>query len=471
MNTENDSSYQELFDKQKKQSFLQRKTTAAQRIAILEKLKKALPSVEKQLIAALAKDLAKPAFETHYMELQGLLAVIDSTTRDLNGWMQVEKRTASIDKHATVEIRSESRGVVLIIGPWNVPFTLVIEPMIAALAAGNTVILKPSEMTPATSRVIAEFIPTVFPAELVSVAEGGVNETTELLKLPFDHIFFTGSPNVGKVVMGAAAKNLTTVTLELGGKSPFILDETADLDKAAHSLLHKKTINGGQICIAPDYLLIKKEQEAPLLDALKKADKEMYFSTGAFNGKDISRVINKKNYDRLKSLFEDAVQLGATVAMGGVFNDETLQIQPTVLTNVSKASKIMHEEIFGPILPVLQYKTTDEAIDYVNAGSKPLALYIFSSKKENVEAIVSRTSSGGVTVNEAMLHVFDGSIPFGGINGSGMGAYHGVYGFRELSHQKSIYYAGSGALDHSLYPPFKTKMDQVYKAQPALAEA
>jgi len=342
--------------------------------------------------------------------------------------------------------------------------------MIAALAAGNCVILKPSELTPATSRVIAEFIPTVFPPELVSVVEGGVPETSALLELPFDHIFFTGSPNVGKVVMAAAAKNLTTVTLELGGKSPFIIDETADLDKAAHVLMHKKTINAGQICIAPDYLLIKKEQEAALIDLLKKVDNSMYFANGSFNAQDMSHIVNKRNYDRLKALFDDAIARGAKVAIGGVFDDANIQIQPTVLTNVSQDSKIMQEEIFGPILPVLNYENIDEAIAHINAGSKPLALYIFSQDENNIDKIIRHTSSGGVTVNEAMLHVFDPSIPFGGVNGSGMGAYHGIYGFRELSHQKSVYFAGNSPLDESLYPPFREKMNKVKQTESAFAK-
>lgn len=461
METKSTSSIQELFDNQKKRSFKQRVSSLADRVKLLENLKKAMPAIEKKLIDALQKDTGKPAFETHYMELVGLLAVIDGTVANLKDWAKPEVRPSSIDPAATVEIRSESRGVVLVIGPWNVPFTLTIEPMIAALAAGNCVFVKPSELTPHTSKVIADFIPTVFPADLVSVVEGGITETTALLALPFDHIFFTGSPNVGKVVMTAAAKNLTTVTLELGGKSPFIIDETADLEKAAFSLMHKKTINSGQICIAPDYVLIRKEQEDELIELLKKADKQMFYPNERFNKEDLSHIINQKNYDRLKGLFEDAVKNGAKVAIGGAFDDKLLQIQPTVLTNVSKDSKIMHEEIFGPILPLINYETLNDAIDYVNAGSKPLALYIFSADKTHTEAIIAQTTSGGVTVNEAMLHVFDGSIPFGGINGSGMGAYHGIYGFKELSHQKSIYYAGNGPLDTSLYPPFKQKMDKV----------
>ncbi|WP_312900484.1 aldehyde dehydrogenase family protein [Chryseobacterium taichungense] len=458
MNQNEIYSIQELFETQKKYSFKQRLTTAEERIGLLQKLKNALPDIYGKVIDALSKDVAKPVFEIQYMELAGLSGIIDGICANLAKWMEAESVTSAMDKTASLEIIPEARGVVLVIGPWNVPFFLAIEPMITALAAGNCVMIKPSELTPYTSHVIAEFIPTVFPPEIVSVVEGGVEETTELLKLPFDHIFFTGSPNVGKIVMAAAAKNLTTVTLELGGKSPVFIDESADMERTAASIMHKKTINGGQICISTDYLLVHKSRENELLAALKKYTEKYYYANGSFNGKDMSHIINRHNYDRLKGLYQDALDKGAHVEFGGVFHDDNIQIEPTVLTHVSLDSKIMQEEIFGPLLPVLTYGNLQEAIDYVNTHSKPLALYIYSQDQKNIDKIVAETSSGGVTINDAMLHASDYSLPFGGINGSGMGAYHGVYGFRELSHLKPVYKAGNGPLDETLHPPFAGKV-------------
>jgi len=285
-----------------------------------------------------------------------------------------------------------------------------------------------------------------------------------LLALPFDHIFFTGSPNVGKIVMSAAAKNLTTVTLELGGKSPCFVDESADIEKTAAAVMHKKTINGGQICIAPDYVLVHKSKEKELVAALRKYNEKYYYATGSFNGNDMSHVINQRNYDRLKGLYEDAINNGAKVAFGGVFHDEDIQIEPTVLTNVQIGSKIMQEEIFGPILLVVTYEKLEEAVEQVNRNTKPLALYIFSRDEANIERIISRTSSGGVTVNEIMLHAFEPTIPFGGINGSGTGAYHGIYGFRELSHQKAVFISSNGYLDETLHPPFAERIKQAAEA-------
>ncbi|PUZ22125.1 aldehyde dehydrogenase (NAD+) [Chitinophaga costaii] len=457
MNTLEKVAVEDVFHQQQQHVAKQKLTTARERIALLTKLKNALPAVKDKLVEALAKDVGKPAFEVGYMEIAGLAAAIDQTCASLETWMQSETRPSAIDPKANIEIRPEARGVVLVIGPWNVPFLLALEPTVAALAAGNCVMIKPSELTPHTSKVIKEFIPTVFAPEVVSVVEGGVEETTTLLQLPFDHIFFTGSPNVGKVVMAAASKNLTTVTLELGGKSPVFIDKSADLKRAATAIMHKKIINGGQICIAPDYILIPEDIEYAFVAELQKAAQRLLYNNGKFTGGDMSHVINQRNYDRLKGLFNDAVSKGAKVAFGGTFHDDVNQIEPTVLINVPLDSKIMQEEIFGPLLPIIHYKDLQEAIDYVNKGSKPLALYIFSKENKAIEQIVAQTTSGGVTVNEAMLHVFDPTVPFGGVNGSGMGAYHGIYGFRELSHLKTIYYASDAPLDETLYPPFDKK--------------
>jgi aldehyde dehydrogenase (NAD+) len=297
-----------------------------------------------------------------------------------------------------------------------------------------------------------------------------VPETTQLLELPFDHIFFTGSPAVGKIVMGAAAKNLTSVTLELGGKSPLVIDIDANLEKAADTAMHKKTMNAGQVCICPDYLLIPKSREAEFIKLAKKAVDEMYYSTGKYNGADSTRIVNKRNFDRLKGLFDDALAKGAKVALGGTFDEKNLQIEPTILINVAPDSKIMQEEIFGPILPVLNYTDLHEVIAYINRHSKPLGLYFFSNVKEHVDLVVSQTSSGGVTINETELQAFDPTIPFGGVNGSGMGAYHGIYGFKEFSHQKSVLYDNDKGVNKFMYPPYAGKLEQVKEMGASLFE-
>jgi len=461
---------QSVFDKQKQYQYTQKKTTAKERIALLRKLQAALPQFETKIIDALKKDLSRPEFESFLMEIGSLYSDIDLNCSNLEKWMEPEIRPSALNPKSSVEIVSEPRGVVLIIGPWNAPFLLVFQPLVVAIAAGNCAIVKPSEMTPHVSRVIAEVIEEVFAPEVVKVIEGGVPETTTLLELPFDHIFFTGSPAVGKIVMSAAAKNLTSVTLELGGKSPMIVDVDANLEKAAYTVMHKKTGNAGQVCICPDYLFIPKQREDEFLKLAKKAVDEMYYPGGKYNGADSTRIINKRNFDRLKGLFDDAVSRGAKVSMGGTFDEKNLKIEPTILTNVSPDSKIMQEEIFGPILPVLNYTDLAEVIAYVNKHNKPLGLYFFSNVKEHINMVVSQTTSGGVTINETEMQALDPTIPFGGVNNSGIGSYHGIYGFREFSHQKSVFYDNDAIVNKFAYPPFAGKFEKAKERGATLFE-
>lgn len=452
---------QSIFDKQKKYQYVQRKTTAKERIAQLRKLQKGIAEREEAFVEAMQKDLAKPPFETVAFEIAGSNAVIEQFCENLEEWMKREVKPSTLNPNAKIEVKNEPRGVVLVMGPWNFPAILVLEPLVCTIAAGNCAVVKPSEITPNISHVLADLISSTFDPEFVAVVEGGVEETTELLKFPFDHIFLTGSPKVGKIVMKAAAKNLTSVTLELGGKSPFIVDEQVNLEKAAKVFAHKKTINTGQVCLAPDYGFVKKEQQEKFISLAKKAMEEMYYPDGDFNRKDISRIVNQRNYERVKGLFEDAMEDGAQVAFGGVFHDEELRIEPTILTNVSKDSTIMQEEIFGPIFPILNYENMDEVVDYINSNSKPLGLYMFSDNQENIDKVINGTSSGGVTINEVFTHAFDPALPFGGVNGSGMGAYHGKHGFMELSHQKSILYDTDAEANMLLAPPFEGKLEKM----------
>jgi aldehyde dehydrogenase (NAD+) len=454
-----------VFNQQKAYQYTQRITTARERIDQLRKLQKGLGTIQYELIEAMSKDLERPVFETVVFEHLGLIKIIDETCENLEKWMEPEIKPSSIKSDANIEIRYESRGVVLIIGPWNFPFLLVLEPLVAAIAAGNTVIAKPSEMTPNVSKVVKNLISSVFEPKFVAVIEGGIPETTELLALPFDHIFFTGSPTIGKIVMAAAAKNLTSVTLELGGKNPFIVDAGANLEKAAQTLIHKTTINAGQLCLSPDYGLIHHSQVTQFVALARKAIKKMYYSEGKYAEQDSSKIINQKNYDRLKSLFGDAVEKGATIVAGGIFDDQKLRIEPTLLTKVAPNSKILEEEIFGPIFPILTYDTIWEAIEYVNSKPKPLALYLFSDIEENTENVIKMTSSGGVCINEAFVHALDYRLPFGGVNNSGVGSYHGKFGFMELSHAKSIFYDQSKEADTMMAPPFEGKLEQLTNAQ------
>jgi len=448
-----------IFEAQQNYKLTQKKTTAAQRVVLLRKLQKAIPEIQEELMGALIKDMGRPLFESVILEIGMLDHAINEHCENLEEWMKPTITPASISPNATIQIKDEARGTVLIIGPWNVPFLLVMEPLVATIAAGNCAIIKPSNVTPTVSGVIVKLIASVFKPEVVTVVEGRREVTTELLKQPFDHIFFTGSPSVGKVVMKAAAENLTSVTLELGGKNPFIVDKNTDLKKAAFSLAHKGTINAGQICLSPDYIFIDKAQENDFLVEVQSAINEMYFKDGVYNKADTTKIINKANHERLKDLLSDAIDKGATVAIGGNYDDDDLRFEPTVLTNVSKDCDIFNTEVFGPIFPIVNYDTLDEVIDIINKKEKALALYMFSDNEENIQKVLTETSSGGVTVNDAMMHVFESKLPFGGVNSSGMGSYHGVYGFKELTHQKSVLIYPNDVADKTLAPPFKGKLE------------
>lgn len=455
----------DVFTKQKAHYLTQKNTSAEERINLLRKFQMTLVGFERKLIEAMSKDLEKPEFETFAFEFGGTLAAIEDTCKNLENWMKPKFKPATINPDGLTELRPEAKGIVLIIGPWNFPFLLIMEPLIASIAAGNCSIIKPSELTPNISYIIVELIQTAFSPEVVAVIEGGVEETTEILKQPFDHIFFTGSTTVGKIIMTAAAKNLSSVTLELGGKNPFIIDKDADIEKSIVTLLHKKFMNSGQICLAPDFVFIKKEQETEFLEQAQKVLTEMYYYDGVFHKEDTSKIINERNYNRLKNLYSDAISKGSKVIAGGKFDDKNHRIEPTIITDVTTDCLIMQEEIFGPILPVMNYNNLDEVIEFVNNGGKPLALYMFSNNNDNVEKILSYTSSGGVTINECMMQALDINLPFGGVNGSGMGVYHGEYGFRELSHYKPIWHNKNlnNPLDKTLYPPFVGKVDVMKK--------
>jgi aldehyde dehydrogenase (NAD+) len=347
--------------------------------------------------------------------------------------------------------------VCLIIAPWNYPFNLAIGPLVSCLAAGNNAVLKPSELTPHTSALIAEMVGQIFKKDEVSVVLGDASVSAKLLQLPFDHIFFTGSPAVGKIVMRAAAENLSSVTLELGGKSPAIVDATANLADASRRIAFGKFFNNGQTCIAPDYVLIEKSVREKFV-ALLGNDINKLFGNGAAvdeNSVDYARIVNGRHFTRLSKLVQDAIDKGARPVMGGTVNENNRFFPPTILTHVAPDSMIMEEEIFGPILPIVEISSKDEAIDFVNGKPKPLALYLFSNDRGFRKKVLSETSAGGVCINDCLIQFVHPNLPFGGVNNSGIGKSHGLAGFLAFSNEKPVVVQKSGlSTAYLFHPPF-----------------
>jgi aldehyde dehydrogenase (NAD+) len=359
-------------------------------------------------------------------------------------------------------ITYQPKGTALIISPWNYPFQLTMSPLISAIAAGNCVILKPSEHSPFTSAVIGEILTKGFDQREVACIEGEQRVSEALLELPFDHIFFTGSPAVGKFVMQAASRNLSSVTLELGGKSPVILDETADLEMTAHKVAWGKLINAGQTCIAPDYVLLPKDKRDEFVDYYLKAIKSMFFTEdGQLDRTVYAKIINQKHASRLVSLIANATACGAKLTEGGQLADD-LTLSPALLIDVKADNSIMQEEIFGPILPIVSYEDQEEALAIINRAEKPLALYIFSNNKSNIQYILKQVSSGGACVNDVLIHVSNPHLPFGGVNGSGLGSCHGQFGFKAFSHERAVMFQSKFSVSTLIYPPY-AKKSKVFK--------
>ncbi len=414
--------------------------TAEQRKQKLRKLKSSVEAHADQIVAAVKQDTRKPEGEIKVTEILNVIANIDRNINNLDEWMKPVEVVPSQNKNDKARIVYEARGVCLILGPWNFPLGLVFGPLAAAVAAGNCCIVKLTDLCPATARVAGKIIKQVFEEKEVALFEGGVDVATALLDLPFNHIFFTGSTRVGKLVMAAAAKNLATVTLELGGKSPVIVDEDADVKKVAADLAAAKQFNGGQACISPDYVFVKEQQQNALVEEFRaKVKQNLYRDDGSIKKESIAQIVNEQNFVRIKKLFDDAVAKGAKIAVGGTLEQSDRTIHPTMLTGVTPDMQIMQEEIFAPIVPVVTYQNIDEVIGHISGRAKPLALYIYSNNRNNVDKVLSRTSSGGVTINGFFSHYLENQLPFGGVNQSGMGSYHGFFGFRAFSHERAIY--------------------------------
>jgi aldehyde dehydrogenase (NAD+) len=428
-----------IFAAQHVHKWIVKNSPAAERKAKLVRLKDAVLANAAAIRAALHADLRKPEAEAAG-EIGSVENDINDALEHLESWMaSVEVTPAPVFAGARARIVYEARGVCLVFGPWNFPFQLLFEPLVPVIAAGNTAILKPNELAPATSRISAQIIRQVFDEREVAVVEGGVEQANALLALPVDHVFFTGSPKVGRVVMASAARHLASVTLELGGKCPVVLDDTTDLAAAAATIAAARCYNSGQVCLCPDVAWVPESRRDALVGHLKDAVGAALYRDGKLDKSSYGRMVDRRNFDRVKGYLDDAVERGASVAFGGITEEDDLTIHPTVLLDVPADARIMHEEIFGPILPVVSYRTPTEVCAAVQSGGKPLAMYVYSNDPKFVDTIVSNTSSGGVTVNGWAMHWFEPQLPFGGVNESGIGRYHGIHGFREVSHERSVF--------------------------------
>ncbi|WP_226037967.1 aldehyde dehydrogenase [Aquibacillus saliphilus] len=425
--------YNEMLKKQKQFFFTDKTKSVSFRIEALEKLLQAIKKYEEELMAALKIDLNKSAFDAYTTEIGILYQEIKFNKRHLKEWTKPNKvKTPLTHTGSKSYIYAEPYGSTLVIAPWNYPFQLAVAPIIGAIAAGNCVVLKPSELTPTTSQVLNKLLSETFPEEYICVVEGGVETSQALLKEPFDYLFFTGSVSVGKIMMEAAAKQLTPITLELGGKSPCIVHKDAHLKLAAKRIAWGKFTNAGQTCVAPDYLYVDRQVKQEFLRELQKSILELY-GEQPLDNEDFTHIINVKHFNRLSAFLTD----GETLLGGGTDKDR-LVIEPTVLTNINWSDKVMGDEIFGPILPIMEYENLTDVINEVNQHPKPLALYLFSESRKIQGQVMTQISYGGGCINDTIYHLSSPHLPFGGVGASGMGSYHGKAGFDTFSHKKSI---------------------------------
>ncbi|MFP4844209.1 aldehyde dehydrogenase family protein [Winogradskyella sp. PE311] len=450
-----DNPHYELFLKQQANQLKVGQTTHNQRVKKLNALRRAIEiTYRDQIIEAMRKDLGKPKVETELTEVYPIIGDIKHAVKYLHRWMRKQKvKTPLSMLGASSYFIHESKGVCLIISPWNFPFNLTFGPLVSAIAAGNTVIIKPSEMTPNASALMAKIVREVFSEDEVALVEGEVEVSTQLLKLPFNHIFFTGSPNVGKIVMNAASKNLTSITLELGGKSPVIIDETANIDAAAKKIMWGKFLNTGQICVAPDYVLVDESIKQQFVNACKKW-LSYYYRDRPKTSKSYGRIVTQKHFERLKSHIENAKDLSATIIVGGISDAKDKYIEPTLISDLKDEATILQEEIFGPILPILTYSKLDEAINYINTKERPLALYIYSKSKSNTNAIITNTRAGGTCINNNIIHYANHHLPFGGVNNSGIGKSHGFFGFEAFSNKRAVVKQHTIGASEFMFPPY-----------------
>lgn len=448
---------QTLFAQQAPTALALRSSTARERLTKLRRLRDGLLGRRLALYKAFAADLRKPAAEVDLTELLPVLDEARHAIAHLARWMRPQRVWPTLTTLGTrAQVLVQPRGRCLIIGPWNYPVNTLLGPLVSAIAAGNTVILKPSEFTPHVNAIVAELVAELFDPAEVAVVQGGVATAQQLLALPFDHVFFTGSPAVGKRVMEAAAQHLTSVTLELGGKSPVIVDETADLRQAAELILWGKFTNAGQTCVAPDHVFVHRSVKERFVRLCQELIAKRYGATDAAveASPDLARMISPRHTERLGALIDDALARGATLLAGGRHDSAARYVAPTLLTDVPDEARIGSEEIFGPVLPIEAFDVIDQVIQRINAQPKPLALYLFSRNRSAQARVTAQTSSGGLCLNHCVQQYVHGGLPFGGVNHSGIGSAHGEYGFRAFSHERACLASGPLMPLSLFFPPY-----------------
>jgi len=445
--------FQVLLESQQKFFLTSRTLDFAFRKSMLQKLRTIILEHEGDFYDALFRDLHKSKFESYATEIGFVLEELSFNLKKLRKWMHPKKVSSGLVSFpARSRMSYEPLGTVLIIAPWNYPFQLLIAPLIGAMAAGNTVILKPSEISVHTALILEKVINGAFDKEYVHVVTGDAEVSQQLLNLDFNHIFFTGSPRVGKIVMQAAAKKLIPVTLELGGKSPCIVNKDANLKLAAKRIAWGKFLNAGQTCIAPDYLMVHEEIKDALIQKIEKAVHQ-FFGKEIKQSPDYPRIISRPNMERLATLLE-----GVTIVSGGSFDREERYFEPTIMDDVDFEKPVMQQEIFGPILPVISYHNLDEAIHLINSKPRPLALYVFANNKKFQKKVIAEIPAGGVTVNDTLMHIASNKLPFGGVGNSGIGKYHGFESFKTFSNAKPVVYRGTWLDVPIRYAPYKSKL-------------
>ncbi|HEY0939752.1 MAG TPA: aldehyde dehydrogenase family protein [Steroidobacter sp.] len=451
---------EELFASHAATALKLRQSSAAERRLKLTKLLDVTLARKDAILDAMSRDLSKHPTETNLTEVMPVVAEAKHAIAHLKRWMKPQRIRATMTSLGTKSrVLYQPKGRCLLISPWNYPFSLALGPLVSAVAAGNTAILKPSEFTPHTNSVIKDIVGAVFPVDEVAVVEGAADTATALLSLPFDHIFFTGSPAVGKVVMAAAARNLASVTLELGGKSPVIVDATANLQHAADHIIWGKMVNAGQTCIAPDYVYVHRDVADRFVDLCRRAITKSYGENEAAirNSTDFPRMIHRRHAERLARLIDDAVQSGGKVAFGGTSDVEARYVAPTLLRDVPASAQIRSEEIFGPVLPILTFDSLEPVIAEINAAPKPLALYVWTKNERTIRALETNTSSGSMCVNLCLQQFTQHNLPFGGVNTSGIGNAHGIFGFKAFSHERAMMSAGPLSALEMLFPPYDAR--------------
>lgn len=445
---------QRVFAAQRDTALKLRRSTVEDRIRKLKRLRASIEAYHNEIIKAGAMDFGKPDIEVEMTEILAVIMEISHTCKHLKKWLKPKKIPSTALMFGTsASVRYEPRGRCLIISPWNYPLTLTFGPLVPAIASGNTVIIKTSELAPNLSAVMVKIIRDAFDENEIAIFEGDASVATELLSLPFDHSFFTGSPTIGKVVMHAAAEHLTSVTLELGGKSPTIIDESADLEMAVKTITWGKFLNAGQTCIAPDHLYVAASVKDRFIQLFKQHLNKVYGEGEKARSAPLARIVNQRHAGRIAGLIDDAVERGGKAIYGAAVNIQDRFISPTLLDGVPGDAKIMEEEIFGPVLPIIAFERLDDVIQRINDAPKPLALYIWSKDRQNIEHVLQNTSAGASCINHIAGHFLHNNLPFGGVNNSGIGSYHAEWGIRAFSHERSVL-ESKIMLSSLLFPPY-----------------